>query len=58
MSGLILSHASRVLFWQNKSVGLSPRKISSFLQLVEKNLGLKMLGVYSIPCKCGQVNIG
>jgi hypothetical protein len=42
---------SRVLCRHNiKSVvGLSARKISSFLPLVKENLGLKMPEVYSIP---------
>jgi hypothetical protein len=41
-----------------KSVGLLPRKIASFLPPVKDDLGLKTPGVYSIPCKCGQVYIG
>jgi hypothetical protein len=40
-----------------KSVGLVPRKISSFLHPVKRNLGLKTPSVYGngIPCECGQV---
>jgi hypothetical protein len=41
-----------------RSVGLSPKKITSSLQLVKDDLGLKTPGVYSIPCECGQVYIG
>jgi hypothetical protein len=52
----IFSRISRVLSWHNiKSVGLPPRKMSSFLWSVKEYLELKMLGVYSIPCECGQV---
>jgi hypothetical protein len=39
-------------------VGLLPRKIPNFLRSVKDDLGLKMLGVYSIPCECSQVCIG
>jgi hypothetical protein len=39
-------------------MGLLPRKISNFLRSVKDDLGLKMLGVYSIPCECTQVCIG
>jgi hypothetical protein len=38
--------------------GLPPRKTSSFLWSVKDNLGLKKVGVYSIPCECGQVYTG
>jgi hypothetical protein len=41
-----------------KSVGLLPRKITSFLQPAKDDLGLKTPGVCSIPCKCGPVYIG
>jgi hypothetical protein len=55
----IFNCISRVLARHNiKSVGLSPRKISSFLQPDKDDLGLRTPGVYSIPCKCGQVYIG
>jgi hypothetical protein len=47
-----------VLTHNIKSVGLPPRKISSFIQLVKDDLGLRTPGVYSIPCECGQVYIG
>jgi len=40
-----------------RCVGLPPSKISS-LHLVKEDLGLRTLGVYSIPWKCGQVYIG
>jgi hypothetical protein len=41
---------SRMLAKHNiKSVGLLPRKISSFLHPVKDDLGLRTPGVYSIP---------
>jgi hypothetical protein len=40
-----------------KSVGLPPKKIPSFLWPVKDDIGLKTTGVYSVPCKCGQVYI-
>jgi hypothetical protein len=33
-------------------------KISSFLQLVKADLGLKIQGVHSILCECAQVYVG
>jgi hypothetical protein len=57
--GSIFNHISRMLARHNiKSVGLPPRKISSFLRPVKDHLGLRTPGVYSIPCECGQVYIG
>jgi hypothetical protein len=54
----IFNRIRRVLARHNiKSVGLPPRKISSFLWLVKDDLGLRTPGVYSIPCECGQVYI-
>jgi hypothetical protein len=41
-----------------KLVGLSPKKISSFLRPVKDNLGLRTPGVYRILCECGKVHIG
>jgi len=41
----------------NKSVSLPPLKIYSYLPPVRNALGLRTLGVYSIPCECGQVYI-
>ena len=41
-----------------KSVSLPPRKICSYLPPVKNALGLRMPGVYSMPCECGQVYIG
>jgi hypothetical protein len=59
MSGLILSHIIRVLFWQNISqLAALQGKSLVFLQFVKKNLGLKTLAIYSIPCECCQVYIG
>jgi hypothetical protein len=40
-----------------KSVGLPPRKISSFLHPVKDSLGLRTPGVYCIPCECGRMYI-
>jgi hypothetical protein len=42
---------------QHQSVGLPPRKISSFLRSVKDDQELKTPGVHSIPCECGQVYI-
>jgi hypothetical protein len=39
-------------------VGLPTRKIPGFLWPVKDNLGLKTSGMYSVPCKCGQVYNG
>jgi hypothetical protein len=41
-----------------KSVGLTPKKIPSFLRPVKDHMGLETPGVYSMPCECGQVYIG
>jgi hypothetical protein len=49
---------SRLLSRHNiKSVGLPPKKMPSFLQPVKDDLELKIPGVYSMPCECGQVYI-
>jgi hypothetical protein len=57
--GSMFNRISRVLARHNiKSVGLPPRKITSFLRPVKDDLGLRTPGVYSIPCECGQVYIG
>jgi hypothetical protein len=40
------------------SVALPPRKISNFLPPVKDELGLKIPGIYRIPCECGKVYIG
>jgi hypothetical protein len=40
-----------------KSIGLLTEKISSFLQPVKDDLGLKTVGVYSVHCECGLVCI-
>jgi hypothetical protein len=51
--------ASSVLSWHDiKSMDLLPKKISSLLQPVKEDPGLRTLNVYSIPCKCCQVHIG
>jgi hypothetical protein len=55
----IFNCISRVLAPHDiKSVGLPPRKISSFLCPVKDDLGLRTPAVYSIPCECSQVYIG
>jgi hypothetical protein len=41
-----------------KSVGLPPRKISSFPRPFKDDLGLRTPGVYSNPCECSQFYIG
>jgi len=41
-----------------KSVSLPPRKICTYLVPVKDALGLRTLGVYSIPRECGQFDIG
>jgi hypothetical protein len=50
---------SRMLSRHNiKSVGLPPKKVSSFLRSIKDNLGLRTSGIYRIPCECGKVYIG
>ena len=50
---------SRMMAKHNiKSVALPPRKIFSYLPPVKEALGLRTLGIYSIPCECGMVYIG
>jgi hypothetical protein len=57
--GPIFNQISRVLSQHNiRSVGLPPKKVSSFLWPVKDNLGLRTPGVYKIPCECGKVYIG
>jgi hypothetical protein len=41
-----------------KSVALPPKKIACYLPPVKEALGLKMPGIYSIPCECGKVYVG
>jgi hypothetical protein len=41
-----------------KSVSLPPRKIYSYLPAAKDALGLRMPGVYSIPCDCGKFYTG
>jgi hypothetical protein len=43
---------------QHQLCGLPPKKIPNFLQPIKDNIELKTPGVYSMPCKCGQVCIG
>ena len=50
---------SRLLAKQNiKCVFLPPREICILLRTAKDDLGLRTLGIYSIPCECGQVYIG
>jgi hypothetical protein len=42
----------------NKSVSLPPMRMYSYVPPVRNALGLRTLGVYSIPHECGQVYIG
>ena len=51
-------HLSRTLVKHIKSVGRPPRMISSFFHPVKDDLELRIVGVYSILCECGQVYIG
>jgi hypothetical protein len=56
--GPIFNRINRVLSRHNsKTVGLLPRKMSSFLLSVKDDLGLKTPRVYSIHCECGHVYI-
>jgi hypothetical protein len=57
--GKTFNHISKLLSKHNiKSVGLPLKKIPSFLQPAKDDLGLKTPGMYSMPCKCGEVCIG
>jgi hypothetical protein len=56
---MTFSYNSQMLSRYNiKSMGIPSRKITSLLQPMKDNMGLKTAGVYSIPCTCGQVFIG
>jgi hypothetical protein len=56
--GTLFNHISRVLARYNiKSVGLPHMKLSSLLRPVKDHLGLRISGVYRIPCECGRVYI-
>jgi hypothetical protein len=41
-----------------KNVGIPPRKVSSVLHPVKDIVEARTVGVYSIPCECGEVYIG
>jgi hypothetical protein len=41
-----------------KTIGLPPRKFTSFLWIIKDDLGMKTLGIYGIPCECGKFYIG
>jgi hypothetical protein len=50
--GIVLNHISRVPARRNiRSVGLAHMKLSSLLRPVKDHLGLRILGVYRIPCR-------
>jgi hypothetical protein len=56
--GTVFNRISRVLARHNiKSVSLPHMKLSSLLCPVKNHLGLRTPSVYSIPFKCGRVNI-
>jgi hypothetical protein len=56
--GTIFNWISTVLSQHNiKSVGLPPKKVSSFLRPVKDKLGLRTPSVYRISCECGNVYI-
>jgi hypothetical protein len=57
--GIIFNRISRVLARHNiRSVSLSHMKLSSLFRPVKHHLGLRILGVYRIPCECGRLYIG
>jgi hypothetical protein len=57
--GTIFYRISRVLSLHNmKSMALPSQEIAGFLRPVKDNLGLRIPGVYRIPCECGKVYIG
>jgi hypothetical protein len=41
-----------------KSVALPLKKIGHFMSPVKEALGLRIPGVYSIPCECGKIYVG
>ena len=50
---------SRMLSNYNiKSIALPPKEIGNFLPLVKEALGLRIPGVYRVPCECGKVYVG
>jgi hypothetical protein len=54
----VFNHISRVLMRHNiKTVGLLPKKVTSFLWPIKDDLGLKTADLYCIPCECGEVYI-
>jgi hypothetical protein len=54
-----LERISTVLSRHNiKSVGLPPKKVSSFFRPVKDNLEIRTPGVYRITCECGKVYTG
>jgi hypothetical protein len=50
---------SRLLAKHNiKSIAMPPKKIYNYLPPVKDPLGLRIPGIYSIPCECGKVYVG
>jgi hypothetical protein len=50
-----LIKASEFLIWCSNFL---VKKNSNLLKPVKDNLGLKVTGVYSVPCECGMVYVG
>jgi hypothetical protein len=50
---------SRLLARHNiKTVHIPKKKNIHMLRMVKDDLGLKVLGMYQIPCQCGKVYMG
>jgi hypothetical protein len=57
--GTTFNCISRALMRHNiETVGRPHRKVTSFLWPIKDDLGVKITGVYSIPCECGKVYTG
>jgi hypothetical protein len=57
--GTSFNRISRVVSKRNiKTLGLPPRKLSSFVWPFKDDLVLKAPGICSIPCDCGNMYIG
>jgi hypothetical protein len=55
----ISNKISRLLAKHNiKTVHIPAKKISIYLRLVRDKLGLKVSGIYHIPCECSKVYVG
>jgi hypothetical protein len=53
-----MDDSAEILMKHIKSVKLTPKKIFSYLPLVEDALGLRTSRIYSIPCECSRVYFG